>query len=915
MPRLRVIQHNVLSWQNRKFDLCNTYRQFDPDIVLINSHGLTDETRLKIPGFRVYQVNSSGEGSDGVAIAVRSKLIHRIQDDFLTDILAVTIETPDGPLTIATTYLPPRRQYIPHPDFMRLLRRQTPVVVAGDLNARHPTLGYASTNQVGRDLIDYLRRQTARHLGPHFPTYYGPLSATAPDIVLTNNSFHMAHSIFPGPLTSSDHIPLILDISTSPILTQTYPYYAFRKANWDAFKEDDLLLMTNHPDPSHSSLEGIDDAVDAWMNTVKETADKHIPKRYYRLEPHPRPTRQTQITRVQFQALRDRATQVGWTYEDYRRYIRLRLTLQDLRKTEARNFWGRVLMDLSASHRDPRKFWGKVKRLSGRSTGPDSFLIDNDGQRHYTNKDKERLFTAKWTQVFQDDDDDNDFANNDIVFEFLRANGHRISPHAGADPSRLSGTSLLDSLISSEELKFAIRSSKSTCPGGSKINKTVLTHLPDCSLDRLRGIFNAALSAGYFPDRFKEAEMRMIVKSGKDPTRPDSYRPISLLEVPGKLFERVIAGRLRGHLEGRDLYSPGQYGFRRGRGTTHAIAIATETLAVHQASKNRCNVVLRDVSKAFDKVWQLGLKFKLLHLGLPDPAERILCDFMDDRLARVRIGRHVGRPFSLETGVPQGSVLSPTLYTIFTSDCPGSDAGVNVQYADDVSQIIFHPGRSKQFLNTRTGREIDRVSSFEAKWRIRTNMAKFTVIAPATRNPAQLLANDDPIDFRPSGSLLGLKISGTGYSSHVTSRVNKARTALATLYRFRELEPKIKLHLVRAMVLPVLTYPPIPLHALSKRAHSRLQKVQNAALRFAYGVRWDDYIRSVTLHEEADIPPVNVRLHQLAARVWQRMADENWEQYLALRDLHEAAPDRDHSWFPRSIRALENDPAPIPRYV
>ena len=54
MPRLRVIQHNVLSWQNRKFDLCNTYRQFDPDIVLINSHGLTDETRLKIPGFRVY---------------------------------------------------------------------------------------------------------------------------------------------------------------------------------------------------------------------------------------------------------------------------------------------------------------------------------------------------------------------------------------------------------------------------------------------------------------------------------------------------------------------------------------------------------------------------------------------------------------------------------------------------------------------------------------------------------------------------------------------------------------------------------------------------------------------------------------------------------------------------------------------
>ena len=85
---------------------------------------------------------------------------------------------------------------------------------------------------------------------------------------------------------------------------------------------------------------------------------------------------------------------------------------------------------------------------------------------------------------------------------------------------------------------------------------------------------------------------------------------------------------------------------------------------------------------------------------------------MDDRLARVRIGPHVGCPFPLETGVPQGSVLSPTLYTIFTLDCPGSDAGINVQYADDVSQIVFHPGRSKQLLNARTGREIARVSSF-----------------------------------------------------------------------------------------------------------------------------------------------------------------------------------------------------------
>ena len=400
MPRLRVIQHNVLHWPTRKFDLFNTYRQFDPDVILINSHGMSDDSRLKIPGFRVYQMNSSGEASDGVAIAVRSRLNHIIQEDFLSDTLAIDIETPDGPLTIATTYLPPRRQYIPHPDFIRLLRRRTPVVIAGDLIARHSTLGYRSTNQVGRDLIEYFRRQTARHIGPHFPTYYGPLTATSPDIVITNQAFHLAHSITPGPLTSSDHIPLIIDISSSPIMSPTLPTYSFHKTDWDSFKRDDQLQMPDQNDLMGATLEEIDVAVDDWMTRVKQSADRHIPKTIYKLEPYPRPTRQTQLVRIQFQALRQRAARLGWTYDDYKRYIQLRLTLHDLRRDEARNYWGRTLAILADKHKDPKRFWSQLKRLSGRSSGPDSYLIDENGQIHYSNEDKERLFTLKWERVF-----------------------------------------------------------------------------------------------------------------------------------------------------------------------------------------------------------------------------------------------------------------------------------------------------------------------------------------------------------------------------------------------------------------------------------------------------------------------------------------------------------------------------------
>ena len=217
-------------------------------------------------------------------------------------------------------------------------------------------------------------------------------------------------------------------------------------------------------------------------------------------------------------------------------------------------------------------------------------------------------------------------------------------------------------------------------------------------------------------------------------------------------------------------------------------------------------------------------------------------------------------------------------------------------------------------LNARTGREVERINAFEEKWKIRTNMTKFTAIPMATRNPTPLLVDDELVDFSDRGSLLGLSITGRGYTTNITKRVATAKAALANLYRFRDLDTKLKLHLVKAMVIPILTYPPIPTHALSKRAISRLQKVQNAGLRFAFNTRWDDFTTSERLHEAASIPAINTRLHHMALKVWERMEAEGWEQFLALQEQSEGAPDRDHACFPRSLLALQNNPNPEPRY-
>lgn len=105
--------------------------------------------------------------------------------------------------------------------------------------------------------------------------------------------------------------------------------------------------------------------------------------------------------------------------------------------------------------------------------------------------------------------------------------------------------------------------------------------------------------------------MKLIPKPNIDHTKPINYRPISLLEVTGKKIEKIINKRLIEHLVTNNLLPKTQYGFRKGKSTDSAIALAHETIAHHIANKDQVCIVLRAVSKAFDKVWLKGLQYKI----------------------------------------------------------------------------------------------------------------------------------------------------------------------------------------------------------------------------------------------------------------------------------------------------------------
>ena len=220
MEEITLVQHNVLKWTKlRANELWNIYREFTPHIIL-NSTGLKYSERIKLYGYNTFQKNKSDEEHSGIAIAIRKDLQCQLLDNTTEDVLGIKVETSHGQIIIVTTYVPPRRHDFPYQDLLSFIRKNVPVYIIGDLNARHLSLGYNNNNANGNIINNLINQNLVSHLGPEYKTWITPMGTGTPDIVLGNQKIYHNIAIKQGPITTSDHIPMIIKISTKPILNK-----------------------------------------------------------------------------------------------------------------------------------------------------------------------------------------------------------------------------------------------------------------------------------------------------------------------------------------------------------------------------------------------------------------------------------------------------------------------------------------------------------------------------------------------------------------------------------------------------------------------------------------------------------------------------------------------------------------------
>ena len=352
-------------------------------------------------------------------------------------------------------------------------------------------------------------------------------------------------------------------------------------------------------------------------------------------------------------------------------------------------------------------------------------------------------------------------------------------------------------------------------------------------------MFNLSLATSVFPKKWKEALVVPIPKSG-DSTLVKNYRPISLLPLPGKIFEKLVHAQITYHLEGNFLLTDTQHGFRRGHSTLHSVEQFTSYINVKMDNKLPTLATFIDFRKAFDCVQHPMLLEKLLHLHLDKSVVSWVKSYLASRSQRVLANGSYSSFETIKQGVPQGSVLGPLFYIIYANDLLDKIIHCKVAlYADDT--VLFMANKNFETSIKQMQSDINSIEAWCKTNGIMANTDKTKIMLFGSKHtlkevpPHIIHFGSTNLQSVNTYKYLGVTLdSQLNYALHVNKIISSISCKLKQFQRMRNfLNARAAMLVYKSMLLPILEYGDIFMSAATLKNRKKLQVLQNKGLRCA----------------------------------------------------------------------------------
>lgn len=595
------------------------------------------------------------------------------------------------------------------------------------------------------------------------------------DLVFTNHPNLLSDLEYRSNLGASDHVVIVSSIlaSIGSIEESSQQRKNFHLANYPEirrkFNEENLHKFGDDPNVTITNW-------DDYCNKLRTLLDNHSPLQVKR-HGHDKPWFTHTLKKTH------KRKQNAWsTYKKYGHhflYIKYRKIANLLTKMIREN---RQSYETSVINAGPKRFYTYIRSQLSSTVDTLSALVNSMGDSVSDPQEVAELFAETFQKVY-----------------VIEPNGPLPAINIASPPELIEDIDFHESTVLHILLSLDVNKSI----GSDGIPNILLKECANKLSPILAKVFRSSMDSGRLPQSWNEAIVTPIFKKGSR-LQASNYRPISLTSNVSKIMEKIIAIQLRDFALRHSLIPASQHGFTPGRSTSTNLLLAVNDWTNRLDEGQPIDVIYLDFAKAFDKVPHARLMHKLQYLGIRGKLLNWIAAYLANRSFQVRVGQSFSSPRSVTSGVPQGSVLGPLLFNIYSADLASPVRTSISSFADD-TKLHANPITEHDKLQD----DLHSIHSWTKDWMIPLNVDKCHVLQIGKNNPYRSYTLDQQFLPRTSSQLdLGVTVTeNLKWEAHIGQTVKKANVMIYQIRKaFSALSPEMLRQLYITYVRPIIEY-------------------------------------------------------------------------------------------------------------